>query len=254
MFHLGILLWSVWFPFNYQHYKTNGRMKYIRIIIYLIGIFLPVLSIIATIADFDRSIRGSQNLSEGLGFTPFNFPPIFCTADSIDKAFYAMILPIDLILAVGGVLALLIIYGFYKVGPFFFSIIHVFTHFIMLCYQNNKLVGTAEKKLMLVLCYYMILTALAVVTITVILRNGEAMLDAIENYFLCELHGVNPSSPCRRDFEQYNSPGLLALTLSIIALYPLYVLIFVVNIRELKQFCKEIVLPNTLKLTSTTPI
>ena len=69
-------------------------------------------------SHFARSIKGSQDtsfISGGLGFSQFNNPPMLCTAHSLDIVFYTKILPIDSILAVVGLLALLIAYGFYKV-------------------------------------------------------------------------------------------------------------------------------------------
>ena len=123
MFHLGIIFWGVWFPFHYQKYKTGEKLKYIHGILFLIGNFLPILSIIATMSHFARSIRGSQDtsfISGGLGFSQFNNPPIMCTANSFDIAFYAKILPLDIMLAVVGLLALLIAYGFYKVCSYLF--------------------------------------------------------------------------------------------------------------------------------------
>ena len=105
---------------------------------------------------------------------------------------------------------------------------------------------------MLVLSYYILLTAFGIVTFTLALKNDDAIFDATDDYFLCEGQGVNHNSPCRRSFEQYNSPVVLALSLSILSLYPLYVLIFVVNIRELKQACTKIITTKTMKATIIT--
>ena len=97
----------------------------------------------------------------------------------------------------------------------------------------------------------MIFTAIIIVAFTMIFKNGEAILNAIDDYFLCEGQGLNPSSPCRRNFEQYDSPVVLILALTVLALYPLYILIFVVNIRELKQICKrKFALTKSLKSSS----
>jgi len=88
-------------------------------------------------------------------------------------------------------------------------------------------------KLMLVLCYYMLITIMTIVTFSLMLRNEEILQTRIMDYFLCESQGV--TSQCQRNFEEFNSAVALALTLVILALYPLYVLIFAINYREVKE-------------------
>jgi len=119
IFHLLIIFWGVYFPFHYNRYKLNGRLKKVMIILTLAGIFLPLLSVSAVVIEKAVSVRGQQNTSlrsQGLGYSDFTFPPTFCTPNSLQSAFYFLLLPLILIFAVAGPLILLIIYKFCKVS------------------------------------------------------------------------------------------------------------------------------------------
>ena len=98
--------------------------------------------------------------------------------------------------------------------------------------------GAAEFKLMLVLCYYMLITLISIANFSLMLRNESKLQTRIQDYFLCESQGI--TSRCQRNFEEFNNTVVLALTLVILALYPLYVLVFAINCREVKERYKTI--------------
>ena len=89
-------------------------------------------------SEFAISVKGYQDrefLSGGLGFTPFTYPPIFCVPSTVDSGFYAFILPVDLIIAIGGPILIFILYGFYKVRPLHFLIRNASYSYLLLFFS-----------------------------------------------------------------------------------------------------------------------
>ncbi len=99
--------------------------------------------------------------------------------------------------------------------------------------------STAEKKILIVFCYYILLGVIALMAFTLAVKDDEIVAHEYETYFLCESKGIDPNNPeeCDRSgFEQYLTPGLMACAYILIGIFPALNLIFVVNIKELKEF------------------
>ena len=121
---MSALLWSVQCPFRVQLYKTTNKIKYIHIICILIGLLFPMLPIIASMADFAADIQSDESLmgrnitfaSGGMGYGLTRFPPILCTSTDRNVGFYALILPINIMLPIGITILILLLWSFHRVS------------------------------------------------------------------------------------------------------------------------------------------
>ncbi len=105
--------------------------------------------------------------------------------------------------------------------------------------QNKKLSGAVEVKLMIVLIHFLILNIVTIVTFSLSLRNTEALNNSIRIYFECESQGHNPLKPCPKDYQNYSSPIFAAVTNILVAFATVFVLVYAINFRELKNFCMK---------------
>ena len=97
-------------------------------------------------------------------------------------------------------------------------------------------IGTAEKKLLVIIFYYVLLAVLALTTFTISTRNAITIIKEILLYFICERDGINPSQPCDRSrFEGFNNPVPGTLSFILLGLFPCVNLIFTVNVKELRE-------------------
>ena len=101
--------------------------------------------------------------------------------------------------------------------------------------------GTPEMKILIVLCYYVLSAVIALISFTLSTKNSEQFVSRLLDHFDCEMHGQDPENPMacdRNDFRQFSSPELAALVAALFSLFPVVNLVYVVNIKELKQKCK----------------
>ena len=68
----------------------------------------------------ERSGNGTSThqifLSGGLGYSSIRFPAILCASSNRDAAFYGLVLPIDIIIATGCTLLLIIFWSVHRVS------------------------------------------------------------------------------------------------------------------------------------------
>ncbi len=106
-------------PLNYQKMKDGKVMKYTHIILVVLGIILPSFPIIATTSRFatlPTEVQNTAIISGGIGYISFTWPSIFCTSFNTSTIMYTFILPIELLLAIGGPLLFITFYILYKVN------------------------------------------------------------------------------------------------------------------------------------------
>ena len=97
----------------------------------------------------------------------------------------------------------------------------------------------AERKILIVLCYYVVVASVSLTQYTVVVRNLDAFETQLEEYFICELSGYDPNNPCDRNkFRQLSSPGVTATTFVLLGLFPLFNLIYALNYEELMKRCR----------------
>ena len=99
-------------------------------------------------------------------------------------------------------------------------------------------IDTAEKKILIIFCYYIILGVIGLVTFTFATRNDDRILEEIAGYFTCELPGIDPLNPCDRSrYQALLDPELNCFSYILLGLFPVVNLIFAVNADKLKQWC-----------------
>ena len=86
-FHVVVIFWGIAFPFSSRRLKKKGYQKVLHLSIVLISFVFPVIPLAVGFATG--------------GYTIPRFPPTTCLAANLDATFYAFILPITVIMAVG---------------------------------------------------------------------------------------------------------------------------------------------------------
>ena len=100
--------------------------------------------------------------------------------------------------------------------------------------KNLLNIETAERKILIVFGYYVILAVFSLITFTITTRNVDELSSELLKYFLCERSA--PDTPCsREEFEKLSQPVLTSIVYVLLGLFPLVNLSFIVNIREVKQ-------------------
>ena len=108
--HVVSLFWKIRFPFHARSFETAHRLKYIHITMVIVGLVLPTLPVIVAFTAGNPSTRG-------FGLT--RFPPILCTSLQRDSTFYSLVLPINLLIAIGVPLLIIIFWIIHKVHTHF---------------------------------------------------------------------------------------------------------------------------------------
>lgn len=107
-------------------------------------------------------------------------------------------------------------------------------------YSKSPLkIGTAERKLLIVFCYYVLLAVIALTAFTLSTKNLSQSVKFILKHFDCERDGHNTSNPCSRsEFEELNNAALTTFSYILLGLFPIVNLVYAVNIQELKVYCQ----------------
>ena len=101
-------------------------------------------------------------------------------------------------------------------------------------------IGTAERKVLIVFCYYIVLAVVALTTFTISTRNDDLTVRRILEYFTCEQGGHDPEDPCSRSgFEELSNPAWTTMSYILLGMFPVVNLIYAVNVQELKAFCRS---------------
>ena len=102
VFHMATLFWKVHFPLQAKSFRSTKRLRVLHAICVVIGLFLPTLPVIATIAEDAVAARGSDQPRAGtIGFGFGIFPPILCSGMNVKVTFYSVIFPNVLLVYVG---------------------------------------------------------------------------------------------------------------------------------------------------------
>ena len=95
---------------------------------------------------------------------------------------------------------------------------------------------TAEIKLLIIFCYFFVFLAVSQTAFAFALRNTPSFAAELAEYFFCEAAGI-PGRTCERSFERIAGDIPVAIGFVLYGLYPVVTLIYVVNVKELKEFC-----------------
>ena len=85
--------------------------------------------------------------------------------------------------------------------------------------------GTPERKILITLCFYVVLMVFAVPALTLYSRVSGLYAEGLTKYFLCEEQGVDPNNPgvCdefRDVFRKYSYPELTTPSFVLINVFP----------------------------------
>ena len=95
--------------------------------------------------------------------------------------------------------------------------------------------GTAEKKVLIVFLYYVLLGIIALASFGINTRTLKAFVSALEVYFLCESARSGNCEQSRNTALQYSFSGLTDTSYILLALFPLVNLVYAFNFNELKE-------------------
>ena len=105
---------------------------------------------------------------------------------------------------------------------------------------SRIMLSTAEKKLLILLCYYIAVVLLSLVAWTIEIRNRYRLSAALVGYFECEANGIQSGVSCNRgEFEQYSITELFAIGYILLSSLPAVNLIFAINFTNLKLKCQK---------------
>ncbi len=92
---------------------------------------------------------------------------------------------------------------------------------------------TAEKKLLIILCYYILFPVTSLTHFTFTIKEHSRQIQAIQELFVCEQEGI--SSCDRTNVEYFNRLEASILSVLLICLYPVvYFFMFVLTKRNMK--------------------
>ena len=104
------------------------------------------------------------------------------------------------------------------------------------------MISTAEKKILIALCYYVIFAILMFMYSTFTIADVDLLVVALETYFRCEAlgHLPNQTSQCDpKEYQQYTHPELAATTYFIFGFITTANLTFVINWSTVTKFCSQ---------------
>lgn len=102
--------------------------------------------------------------------------------------------------------------------------------------QAHLHINPAELKILLVFVYSIVFAVIGLITFTVSARDASSLEEQLTDYFVCEARGAG--GDCPQDFTStlVRVDVLLAVSVVLLAIYPIVNLVYVVNIQDLKKF------------------
>ena len=115
--------------------------------------------------------------------------------------------------------------------------------------KNPIKVGTtAERKILIVFCYYIVLTVIAITAYTLDLRDSDKVIQELVKYFICE--STAPENPCDASFRDNFHTELTALAYVLLGFFPTSLLIFVISVKDVKKWCQSTYVQASTSITS----
>eukprot|EP00731_Ephydatia_muelleri_P010669 Em0005g1255a len=215
IFHVAVIFWNVIFPLQVMDFNSRHWMKYIHALIVCVALLIPATTVAV--------VFGTG------GFVSGTFPPLLCVSKSSEAAFYALVLPISIIIPSGVTLLLVVFWNVHK------------QHIIQREQRSKSPIrlGTAEKKVLIVFIYYVLLGIIALAAFGINVRTGNAFAIALVAYFACESTMPGNCEASRNKALNNTFPGLTDTAYILLALFPLVNLVYAFNFNELKDILYE---------------
>ena len=105
--------------------------------------------------------------------------------------------------------------------------------------KNLVKTSSAEVILLISFCYYMIVGVVTTSSYAAYVEDIVVIQGAQMQYFICEHRGHNISNPCNRSDLENVSGIFIAVGYFLLILYPFAHLMYVLNIKCLRQKCKS---------------
>lgn len=113
--HILAIYWGLKFPFHARTFRTTHRTRYLHIACVAVCMILPTIPVAATMIKYSHGKSFREAVDGGLGFGVVRFPPILCTGRDQDAMFYALILPVVVLLMFGMTVLIAIFWIIHKV-------------------------------------------------------------------------------------------------------------------------------------------
>ena len=108
--------------------------------------------------------------------------------------------------------------------------------------MRSSKTDTAERKILIVLVYYVLLAAISLLTFSLSIKNTDQFIAEVLKYFKCESHGIDHNNHCDKyinSYQKHRQVALISMSHVLLGLYPVVNLIYIVNIPELKEYIKK---------------
>lgn len=236
LFYTTALFWVVVFPLQARSHQNSSKLKYTYVACFIAAIAIPVVPIIVSMASFAVRVKTNPILlsggvtfaSGGLGYINPRFPNFLgCTSSNIDVFFFTLLLPSTIMFMIGIAEMVVIFWKILKVS------VKKAKRSIRIC--------TPERKILVVLLYYIFFGVFALISFTLSLRNDVLAYVQLFNYFTCEMRGHDLDMPCDRNtFSEFSNahPELTATMITLLGFFPAVSLVFILNVKELKEKSK----------------
>ena len=106
--------------------------------------------------------------------------------------------------------------------------------------EFQKYGGTAELKILIVLCYYIIFTVVSLTSFSIISKHIPKLRDDLTQYFACESRGVSSEMDCQREVDRIDSEIALTLAYVLIGFFPYVNIIYIVSSNDVRRFWARI--------------
>ena len=229
-------------PIKYRSFTMLNRMKYIQATVLPVCLVLPILSVV-----------GIQ-LSGGYGLNIFTH--YVCRSKKVNNVFYAVVLPLDVMLVTGTSLLIIIAWNiidvvspeYWKIIGFHEIIYNFFPNIIYLSIQKRMCKGkakykkrrqtTTNVKVIITILYYFFFSCYNIAIAATTLVKSEAFADELKKYFACVALGEGVCT--KVGFNKFRDDALLYTIFNLwLAFYPSVFFIYLISFKKCKELWKK---------------
>ena len=93
---------------------------------------------------------------------------------------------------------------------------------------------TAERKIFIILCYYIVLASVALASFSIYSSSGSMFIEEVVKYFICEAGGSGKTCDSeRKRYESFFNPGPSMVTFLLLGALPVVNLTYMLNLNGL---------------------
>uniref|UniRef100_A0A1X7UEJ6 FZ domain-containing protein n=1 Tax=Amphimedon queenslandica TaxID=400682 RepID=A0A1X7UEJ6_AMPQE len=207
-FHVAMFFHKVFFPFQANRFEKLGREKYIFATVTILSLLLPLPAVIVCLSV------------DKFKYNVHRFPTTLCISDG-DMWFYSTTLPMDILLAAGVIMLIMILWTMRKKTNF-------------LNRNSRTKLSTAEKKILLVFTSFIVFGVYILGHVSDITAKSGKFQAALREYFECEAFGHIPGKCDRETFDKIYSPYTSVIAYILMSLIPLSILNFILKWSSVK--------------------